>query len=89
MIILLPFLGMSIFLIAYYSLSTANMQLPLLKERWKTILFGAAFQYVHGVFSQLAHRMHRPLPQPLHDVGFALLPVWSLCNLNILWDGGC
>jgi hypothetical protein len=51
------------------------LQLPLLKERWKTILLGAIFQYVHAMATQLAHRMHRPLAQPLHDVGFDLLPV--------------
>ena len=48
---------------------------PLLRERWRTILAGACFQYVHGMATQLAHRMHRPLVQPLHDVGFDLLPV--------------
>jgi hypothetical protein len=51
------------------------LQLPLLKERWKTIVLGALFQYVHAMATQLAHRMHRPMVQPLHDVGFDLLPV--------------
>lgn len=51
------------------------LQLPLLRERWKVILAGACFQYVHGMATQLAHRMHRPLAQPLHDLGFDLLPV--------------
>ncbi len=32
-------------------------------------------QYVHGIFTQLAHRMHRPQEEPLHDVGFDLTPV--------------
>ena len=54
------------------------LQLPLLKDRYKTILLGAIFQYVHGIFTQLAHRMHRPQVAPLHDVGFAYLPV-RLC----------
>ncbi len=50
-------------------------QLPLLRKRWKQVVFGALFQYCHGLATQLAHRMHRPMAQPLHDVGFALLPV--------------
>jgi len=57
-------------------------QLPLLRKRWKQIVFGALFQYCHGLATQLAHRMHRPMAQPLHDVGFALLPV-RLRNLLI------
>lgn len=53
----------------------AAPQLPLLKARWKQVLFGALFQYVHGIFTQLAHRMHQPQEQPLGDVGFKYLPV--------------
>ena len=58
-------------------LPPAYLQLPLLKARWKQVLFGAIFQYVHGIFTQLAHRMHRPQAEPLHDIGFAYLPVWG------------
>nr|BBC28460.1 hypothetical protein, homolog of Volvox carteri MTF1733/MTM1058 [Yamagishiella unicocca] len=47
---------------------------PLLKQRWKILLFGLVMQYVHGIFTQLAHRMHQPQEQPLHDVGFDLTP---------------
>nr|ADI46956.1 MTM1058 [Volvox carteri f. nagariensis] len=47
---------------------------PLLKQRWKVLLFGIVMQYVHGVFTQLAHRMHQPQELPLHDVGFDLTP---------------
>ncbi|GIM17430.1 hypothetical protein Vretimale_19969 [Volvox reticuliferus] len=47
---------------------------PLLKQRWKVLLFGIVMQYVHGIFTQLAHRMHQPKEQPLHDVGFDLTP---------------
>lgn len=39
------------------------------------MLFGALFQYVHGIFTQLAHRMHQPQAQPLGDLGFKYLPV--------------
>lgn len=50
-------------------------QLPMLKQRWKILLFGIIMQYVHGIFTQLAHRMHQPQREPLHDVGFDLTPV--------------
>ena len=50
-------------------------QLPLLRSRWKSILLGAVFQYVHAMSTQLAHRMHRPMVEPLHDIGFDMLPV--------------
>jgi len=60
------------------------VQLPLLRERWKSILLGAMFQYVHAMATQLAHRMHRPMVQPLHDVGFDMLPVtFNACH--VLW----
>jgi hypothetical protein len=61
--------------------SMCPMQLPLLKKRWVYIVFGAVFQYCHGLGTQLAHRMHRPQPQPLHDVGFAILPV-RMCRVH-------
>lgn len=47
---------------------------PLFLQRWKIILFGIVMQYVHGIFTQLAHRMHHPQPEPLHDIGFELTP---------------
>lgn len=50
-------------------------QLPLLRARWRSILLGAVFQYVHAMSTQLAHRMHRPMVEPLHDIGFDILPV--------------
>jgi hypothetical protein len=53
------------------------LQLLLLRSRWHIILVGLAFQYVHGIFTQLAYRMHQPAAQPLHDVGFQLIPVSS------------
>jgi hypothetical protein len=33
------------------------------------------FQYVHAMSTQLAHRMHEPMEQPLGDIGFKYLPV--------------
>ncbi|KAK2077402.1 hypothetical protein QBZ16_004247 [Prototheca wickerhamii] len=75
-----------------------TIELPLLKARWKQVLFGAVFQYFHGVSTQLAHRMHRPQEDILHDVGFELLPevglkgawisesiFWSLFIPFVLW----
>ena len=50
-------------------------QLPLLRARWKQVLFGALFQYVHGMATQLAHRMHQPQAEPLGDIGFKYMPV--------------
>ena len=58
------------------------LQWPLFKERWKTILFGAIFQYVHGIFTQLAHRMARPTAEPLH-VGHPWLAL-SRCTVSTL-----
>lgn len=54
--------------------SELRLEIPLLLARWKTIFLGLLFQYVHGVFVQLAHFMHRPALTPLHDIGFEILP---------------
>lgn len=54
-----------------------TVELPLLKARWKQVLFGALFQYVHGIFTQLAHRMHEPQEQPLGDIGFKYRRSWA------------
>jgi hypothetical protein len=51
------------------------LQLVLLRKRWYIILGCLCMQYVHGIFTQLAYRMHTPAHQPLHDVGFAIIPV--------------
>ena len=56
------------------------LQWPLFKERWKTILFGAIFQYVHGIFTQLAHRMARPTAEPLHVRHPCLAVSHCVCN---------
>ena len=50
----------------------------MLLQRWKPIFFGAAFQYVHGIFTQLASRMHVPQEVPLPDLGFSIFPVRSI-----------
>jgi sphingomyelin synthase-related protein 1 len=46
----------------------------MLRQRWMILLFGIVMQYVHGIFTQLAHRMHQPQPQPLPDLGFRMTP---------------
>jgi hypothetical protein len=52
------------------------LQLALLRRRWPGLLAGLSFQYVHGIFTQLAYRNHVPLAEgPLPDLGFELLPV--------------
>eukprot|EP00252_Welwitschia_mirabilis_P021099 TRINITY_DN5303_c0_g1_i1.p1 TRINITY_DN5303_c0_g1~~TRINITY_DN5303_c0_g1_i1.p1 ORF type:complete len:318 (-),score=11.88 TRINITY_DN5303_c0_g1_i1:554-1507(-) len=49
------------------------VELPLLMEKWKFILFGLIFQYLHGLAARGVHYLHRPGPV-LQDVGFWLLP---------------
>lgn len=69
---------------------TLFIQLPMLIARWKQILFGALFQYFHGMSTQLAHRMHQPQEEPLGDLGFTYLPVCSIITyycLRCLDDG--
>ena len=51
-----------------------NHQLPLLRRHWWIILLCLAFQYVHGVFTQLSYVLARPEPQPLPDLGFTIIP---------------
>lgn len=58
----------------------------MLRQRWMIILFGLIMQYVHGIFTQLAHRMHQPQEEPLHDLGFDLTPVGAqLCSMIMQW----
>ena len=38
----------------------------------------------HGISTQLAHRMHQPANQPLHDIGFSLLPVSNLIRPELV-----
>lgn len=56
------------------------LQLGLLRTRWHIILACLLFQYVHGIFTQLAYRMHRP--GHLHDLGFEVIPVSRSCYLE-------
>ncbi|KAI3437763.1 hypothetical protein D9Q98_000210 [Chlorella vulgaris] len=66
-----------------------TIELPMLLARWKQVLFGAIFQYVHAIFTQLAHRMHQPQAEPLGDIGFRYMPELGLQNAwvseSIFW----
>ncbi|XP_068644104.1 phosphatidylinositol:ceramide inositolphosphotransferase 2-like isoform X2 [Aristolochia californica] len=50
-----------------------SMELQLLAEKWKLILAGLVFQYIHGLAARGVHYLHRPGPT-LQDLGFFLLP---------------
>ncbi|CAA7394579.1 unnamed protein product [Spirodela intermedia] len=50
-----------------------SVELQLLSEKWKFILAGLIFQYLHGLAARGVHYLHRPGPI-LQDVGFAILP---------------
>ncbi|KAF6161006.1 hypothetical protein GIB67_007647 [Kingdonia uniflora] len=50
-----------------------SIEIPLLAEKWKLLLAGLLFQYVHGLAARGVHYLHRPGPT-LQDVGFYLLP---------------
>ncbi|MCO5572383.1 hypothetical protein L7F22_026136 [Adiantum nelumboides] len=54
-----------------------SVEWPLLKERWKFLLFGLFFQYLHGLSARGVHYLHRPGPV-LQDIGFMLLPELGL-----------
>ncbi|MCD7472908.1 Phosphatidylinositol:ceramide inositolphosphotransferase 1 [Datura stramonium] len=49
------------------------IEINLLADKWKYILGGLIFQYIHGLAARGVHYIHRPGPT-LHDVGFFLLP---------------
>eukprot|EP00250_Pteridium_aquilinum_P011299 c19975_g1_i1 orf=382-1344(+) len=50
-----------------------SVEWSLLKEKWKFILFGLIFQYLHGLAARAVHYLHRPGPV-LQDIGFIYLP---------------
>eukprot|EP00271_Cylindrocystis_brebissonii_P007200 TRINITY_DN2045_c0_g1_i1.p1 TRINITY_DN2045_c0_g1~~TRINITY_DN2045_c0_g1_i1.p1 ORF type:complete len:330 (+),score=53.27 TRINITY_DN2045_c0_g1_i1:299-1288(+) len=59
------------------------VELALLKNKWKTILFGAIFQYIHGLGGKTAHYLHKPAPV-LGDMGFRFLP--ELVGRQTMWS---
>ncbi|XP_042456244.1 phosphatidylinositol:ceramide inositolphosphotransferase-like isoform X1 [Zingiber officinale] len=50
-----------------------SVELQLLMEKWKLLLAGLIFQYIHGLSARGVHYLHRPGPT-LQDLGFMLLP---------------
>ncbi|XP_043697937.1 phosphatidylinositol:ceramide inositolphosphotransferase 1-like [Telopea speciosissima] len=50
-----------------------KVELSLLADKWKLLLAGIIFQYIHGLAARGVHYFHRPGPI-LQDVGFFLLP---------------
>ncbi|XP_010905958.1 phosphatidylinositol:ceramide inositolphosphotransferase [Elaeis guineensis] len=50
-----------------------SVELQLLLEKWKLVLAGLVFQYIHGLAARGVHYLHRPGPT-LQDLGFMILP---------------
>ncbi|XP_008811342.1 phosphatidylinositol:ceramide inositolphosphotransferase isoform X3 [Phoenix dactylifera] len=50
-----------------------SVELQLLLEKWKLLLAGLVFQYIHGLAARGVHYLHRPGPI-LQDLGFMFLP---------------
>ncbi|XP_043702892.1 phosphatidylinositol:ceramide inositolphosphotransferase 1-like isoform X2 [Telopea speciosissima] len=50
-----------------------KVEISLLAEKWKLLLAGLFFQYLHGLAARGVHYFHRPGPT-LQDVGFFLFP---------------
>lgn len=53
--------------------SEASVELQILSEKWKGLLAGLLFQYIHGLAVHGVHYLHRPGPL-LRDLGFTILP---------------
>lgn len=50
-----------------------SVEWKLLQEKWKLLLAGLVFQYIHGLAARGVHYLHQPGPV-LQDVGFMILP---------------
>ncbi|CAL9763190.1 unnamed protein product [Musa acuminata subsp. burmannicoides] len=50
-----------------------SVELQLLAEKWKLLLTGLLFQYIHGLAARGVHYLHRPGPT-LQDLGYMILP---------------
>jgi hypothetical protein len=50
-----------------------TVEVQLLMEKWKLLLVGLLFQYIHGLAARGVHYLHRPGPV-LQDLGFMALP---------------
>ncbi|XP_042410729.1 phosphatidylinositol:ceramide inositolphosphotransferase-like [Zingiber officinale] len=49
------------------------MELQLLVEKWRLMLAGIVFQYLHGLAARGVHYLHRPGPI-LQDIWLIVLP---------------
>ncbi|KAG0484126.1 hypothetical protein HPP92_012210 [Vanilla planifolia] len=49
------------------------VEIQLLAEKWKFLLAGLIFQYIHGLAARGVHYLHQPGPV-LQDLGFKMLP---------------
>lgn len=50
-----------------------TVELKILIEKWRYLLAGLIFQYIHGLAAHGVHYIHRPGPV-LQDLGFMILP---------------
>ncbi|KAI0531512.1 hypothetical protein KFK09_001068 [Dendrobium nobile] len=50
-----------------------SLELHFLAEKWKYLLAGLIFQYIHGLAARGVHYLHQPGPI-LKDIGFMILP---------------
>ncbi|XP_074578342.1 phosphatidylinositol:ceramide inositolphosphotransferase-like [Curcuma longa] len=50
-----------------------SMEIQLLAEKWRLLLAGIVFQYLHGLAARGVHYLHRPGPI-LQDFGYMVLP---------------
>ncbi|XP_062231050.1 phosphatidylinositol:ceramide inositolphosphotransferase-like isoform X2 [Phragmites australis] len=53
--------------------SETSAELKILSEKWRLLLAGLVFQYIHGLAARGVHYLHRPGPT-LQDLGFMILP---------------
>nr|CAB3498765.1 unnamed protein product [Digitaria exilis] len=55
--------------------SELSVELKILSEKWRLLLAGLVFQYIHGLAARGVHYLHQPGPT-LQDLGFMILP-WT------------
>jgi len=53
--------------------SETSVELKILSDKWRLLLAGLIFQYIHGLAAHGVHYLHRPGPT-LQDLGFMILP---------------
>eukprot|EP00736_Rhodelphis_marinus_P008326 Rmarinus@m.8286 len=53
------------------------VELQLLKQQWKWLLFAGCWQYVHSVATNLVYYLHEASKEPIKDLGFDLFPAFD------------